>query len=57
LNDYWFHQLLPHLAALSTRGELVVSEGAERPDSIIRAVKTVVSEVRGQKSVNAGIPQ
>lgn len=48
LNDYWFHQLLPHLAALSTRGELVVSEDAERPDSIIQAVNKVVGETRGQ---------
>jgi len=49
LNDYWFHELLPHLAALSTRGKLVITENAERPDSIIRAVNKVVGEVRKQQ--------
>jgi len=46
LNDYWFHQLQPHLAALSTRGELVVGEDAEEPASIVSAVNRVVGEVR-----------
>ena len=46
LNDYWFHQLQPRLAALSTRGRLVVSEDAERPDSIIEGIRSVVRQVR-----------
>jgi hypothetical protein len=46
LNDYWFHQMLPRLAALSTRGRLVVSEDAERPDSIIEAIRSVVRQIR-----------
>ena len=49
LNDYWFHQLQPRLAALSTRGELVVAEDGERPASIVRAVDRVVSEVRAEQ--------
>jgi hypothetical protein len=48
LNHYWFHQLQPHLAALSTRGHLVVEENAEGPDSVIRAIRRVVSDVRQQ---------
>jgi hypothetical protein len=51
LNEYWFHQLQPHLAALSTRGELVVEESAEKPDSIVRAVGKVVGEVRAEQSL------
>ena len=46
LNDYWFHQLQPRLAALSTRGQLVIEADAEKPESIVRAVDRVVSEVR-----------
>ena len=46
LNDYWFHQLQPHLAALSSRGELVLADDAEGPEEIIRAVSKVVGEVR-----------
>jgi pimeloyl-ACP methyl ester carboxylesterase len=46
LNDYWFHDLQPRLAALSTRGSLLVSEKAEDPDSVIAAVKAVVDETR-----------
>jgi pimeloyl-ACP methyl ester carboxylesterase len=49
-NDYWFHQMLPDLAGLSTRGELVVEENAEQPDSIIRAVNRVVAEVRAEQA-------
>jgi hypothetical protein len=46
LNDYWFHQLQPRLAALSTRGRLLIEEGAERPDAIIAAVRNVLADVR-----------
>jgi hypothetical protein len=49
LNRYWFHELLPHLAALSTRGRLVVEEDAEEPASIIRSVSQVVDEVRQER--------
>jgi hypothetical protein len=48
LNDYWFHQLQPRLAALSTRGHLVLEENAERADSVVDAVRKVVSESRLQ---------
>jgi hypothetical protein len=51
LNEYWFHHLQPRLAALSTRGELVLEDDAEQPDAIVRAVDKVVGEVRqGQPS-------
>ena len=46
LNDYWFHQLQPRLAALSTRGHLVISDRAQRPDGIVEAIRNVVAEVR-----------
>jgi hypothetical protein len=46
LNDYWFHELQPRLAALSTNGHLVVEEHAERPDAVIEAVRNVVDQVR-----------
>jgi pimeloyl-ACP methyl ester carboxylesterase len=46
LNDYWFNQLQPRLAALSTRGHLVIEEHAERPDAIIAAIRGAVSEAR-----------
>jgi pimeloyl-ACP methyl ester carboxylesterase len=49
LNDYWFHQLQPRLAALSTRGHLIVEDKAEEPDSVIRAVRDVVSQVRAEQ--------
>ena len=42
LNEYWFHQLQPRLAALSTRGRLVVRDDAERPESIVEAIRSVV---------------
>ena len=45
-NDYWFHQLQPRLAALSTRGELVLTEDAERSEPIIGVVGRLISEVR-----------
>jgi hypothetical protein len=48
LNRYWFDELQPRLASLSTRGKLVASEHAEEPDSIVSAVHEVVSEVRVQ---------
>jgi pimeloyl-ACP methyl ester carboxylesterase len=46
LNDYWFHELQPRLAALSTRGHLVIEEQAERPAAVIEAVRNAVAEVR-----------
>jgi hypothetical protein len=49
-NDYWFHQLQPRLAALSTRGELVLVADPEKQDSIVRAVSNVVSEARKMQS-------
>jgi hypothetical protein len=49
LNDYWFHQLQPHLARLSSRGELVAQSSAEEPASIIRAVDAVVTQVCADK--------
>ncbi len=47
LNDYWFYELQPRLAALSTRGHLVIEENAERPQAIIGAIRSVITEVRG----------
>jgi pimeloyl-ACP methyl ester carboxylesterase len=46
LNDYWFHELQPRLAALSTRGHLVIREDAERPPAVIEAVRNAVAESR-----------
>jgi pimeloyl-ACP methyl ester carboxylesterase len=46
LNDYWFHELQPRLAALSTHGHLVIEENAERPQAIIGAIRSVITEVR-----------
>lgn len=46
LNDYWFHELQPRLAALSTRGRLVIEEDAEKPKAVIEAVRDVVDQVR-----------
>jgi hypothetical protein len=48
VNRYWFGELQPRLARLSTRGKLVASDHAEEPDSIVSAVHEVVMEVRGQ---------
>ena len=45
-NEYWFHRLQPRLAALSTRGELVLTEDAGRADPIIQAVTRLIAEVR-----------
>jgi len=45
LNDYWFHELQPRLAKLSTRGHLVVEEKAEGPEAVVEAVHSVVAEV------------
>ncbi len=47
LNDYWFHQLQPHLAALSIHGHLIVEDNAEEPDAVIQAVRDVVIQIRG----------
>jgi pimeloyl-ACP methyl ester carboxylesterase len=49
LNDYWFHELQPRLAALSTRGHLVIEENAERPQAIIGAIRSVITEVRADQ--------
>jgi hypothetical protein len=46
LNDYYFHQLQPRLAALSTRGRLIMRDGATDPPSIVEAVREVVAELR-----------
>lgn len=48
-NDYWFHQLLPRLAALSTRGHLVLDKNAAAPETVIKAVRDVVTEVRAEQ--------
>jgi pimeloyl-ACP methyl ester carboxylesterase len=45
LNDYWFHQLQPRLAALSTRGRLVVAGGAEQPGPVVEAIRGVVQTI------------
>jgi hypothetical protein len=50
LNDYWFHDLQPRLASLSKRGHLVVEEDAERPKSIVNAIRSVVTEIRAEQS-------
>jgi hypothetical protein len=46
LNHYYFDELQPRLAALSTRGRLVMREGAADPASIAVAIRQVVEEVR-----------
>jgi pimeloyl-ACP methyl ester carboxylesterase len=48
-NDYWFHQLLPRLAALSTRGRLVLAKDAAAPEVVLEAVREVVAEVRAEQ--------
>ena len=49
LNDYRFHQLLPRLAALSTHGRLVLVENPMAPETIIAAVRDVITEVREER--------
>jgi hypothetical protein len=51
LNDYWFHQLQPRLAALSTRGRLVINEHAEQPDAITAAIANAVTAVRAEQRI------
>ena len=46
LNRFWFGELQPRLAALSSRGQLYVNEDAENPEVIVAAVKAVVIEAR-----------
>jgi hypothetical protein len=46
LNEYWFHELQPRLAALSTRGHLTVEENAEQTHATVEAVRDVVADVR-----------
>ncbi|MGA3025074.1 MAG: hypothetical protein ABSF98_09910 [Bryobacteraceae bacterium] len=48
LNDYWFHQLQPHLGALSTRGRLIVAEKGEEPDAVIEAIRDVAGQIRAE---------
>ena len=45
-NEYWFHQLQPHLAALSARGELVLVPDPGGQDAIVHAIGKVVGQVR-----------
>jgi len=47
-NDYWFHQLLPRLAGLSTRGRLVLAGDLEAPEAVAEAVREVTTEVRAE---------
>jgi pimeloyl-ACP methyl ester carboxylesterase len=54
LNRYYFDELQPRLAALSTRGRLVMQEGAADPASIVAAIRQVVSDVRGVRMDAAG---
>ena len=49
LNEYWFHQLQPRLAALSTRGRLVIEDTAEGPGAVIRAIRDVAGEIRAER--------
>jgi len=46
LNHFWFGELQPRLASLSTHGHMIVQDKAEEPGSIVEAVREVVSEVR-----------
>lgn len=46
LNDFWFRQMQPRLAALSTHGQLIVADDAEKTDAIVAAVGAVVQQVR-----------
>ena len=45
LNEFWFHELQPRLAGLSTRGRLVVEDDAEGPASVVRCVREIVTQV------------
>jgi pimeloyl-ACP methyl ester carboxylesterase len=51
LNEYWFRELQPRLARLSTRGHLVIDGNGEQPEAVIDAVRNVVSEVRAEQRV------
>jgi len=51
-NEYWFHQLQPHLAALSTRGELVLVRDPEGQYAIVAAIDKVVGSIRSMKPNN-----
>lgn len=48
-NDYRFHQLLPRLAALSRHGRLVLVENPTAPETIIAAVRDVLTEARAER--------
>lgn len=54
LNHYYFQELQPRLAGLSTRGRLVMKEGAADRESIVAAIRAVVDEVRGATAAGAG---
>ena len=43
LNHYWFHELQPRLAAMSSHGHLVIDSNAETPPSIVGAIRQVVT--------------
>jgi len=55
LNRYYFEELQPRLAALSRRGRLVMQEGAAEPDSIVRAIRDVLRDVRGATADAGGM--
>jgi len=46
LNQFWFKDLQPRLAHLSTRGQLILSPDAEQPASILHATREIVRQVR-----------
>jgi hypothetical protein len=54
LNQYYFHELQPRLAALSACGRLVMQDGATEPASIVQAIQDVVNDVRGTTAAGAG---
>jgi len=51
LNDYWFHDLQPRLAALSTRGRLILRDDADKPEAIVDAIRDVVRDARAATSL------
>lgn len=51
LNEYWFQQLQPGLAALSRHGHLILDENAEQPEAIVKAVRDAVGEVRAAAEI------
>ena len=55
-NDYWFHQLLPRLAGLSTHGRLVIAKDPTALQTVVDAVREVVGKVRGATATPADNP-